>query len=423
MLYSTRAAVDLPSTGLLTLKVSACRLFCSLRCHHRSLLRRDMHRLLSRVLCYLWLTVTLLTVALSPRKVAEAASNFSPLADHTRLRELDKRLETEALRVGGGASRSGVGIIYFIYFGEDQKKEGATFLYLALASARSYRKQSATLNIAVAISDPSILPLDHAFTHVLTIPRDVVFAGRQWLTRVLSLTLSPFELTLAVDSDTLACGDLTEPLLQLLHDDTVDFAASAHHPKGKSQQKGAGDWLPDAGVLLYRWSPGFRALRTKWVAEQIKQEEETGLKDDQGSLQRVVYRMKNDDAPRCKVSRLTTAMSCRLRPAPNAHKTGVWSWNDNDFWHTMLLTTKIYVLHMNGAVFFADDICALVNKHPTRPRVLTYDNRRNEKYANKNLRFDPFAVALSSEECAQQLEGNCSPDVSFAASSLFVDAL
>jgi hypothetical protein len=339
------------------------------------------------------------------------------------LHEVDWRLEIEALRASGGTKRSGVGIIYFVYFGEDQKKEGATFLYLALASAKSYRKQSAMLNIAIAISDPSILPNDHAFTHVLTIPRDIVFPGRQWLTRILSLSLSPFELTLAVDSDTLACGDLTEPLMQLLHDDTVDFAASAHHPKGKSKQAGSGDWLPDAGVLLYRWSPGFRALRIKWAVEQMEQEQATGLKDDQGSLRRVVYRMDGDDTSRCKVSRLTTAMSCRLRPAPDAHKHGAWSWNDNDFWHTMLLTTKIYVLHMNGAVFFADDICALVNQHATRPRVLTYDNRRNVQYANKNLRFDPFRVALSSAQCAEQLKGNCSPDVSFSASALLVQPL
>jgi hypothetical protein len=345
---------------------------------------------------------------------AAAELGVSVLADRVHISEMDALLAANAK-----LPRSGVGIIYFVYFGDDQRKAGETFIYLAKASAQTYRKRSPSLQIAIATTHPDMVPNDGSFTHVFLIPKEVLFAGRQWLTRVYSLALTPFELTLAVDSDTLACGDLTEPLMQLLAADSVDLAASGHHPPNVLV-----DWFPDAGVILYRWTPGFRALRVEWLVEQIKLERHSESKDDQGTLQRAVYRMHRSGDRYARVGRLTTAMSCRLRPAPDAHADGVWQWNRQDNWHTMLLSTKIYVLHMNGAVFFYDDICQLVNEAPLRARVMTYDNRQDPTLPNKNLRLEPFHVAYSRAECEEQLgAGNCSSEVIWATDSHLVERL
>ena len=45
------------------------------------------------------------------------------------------------------------------------------------------------------------------------IPKDFIFPDVQWLTRLFAFKLSPFEITLEVDSDTVACGDIL-PTLQ-----------------------------------------------------------------------------------------------------------------------------------------------------------------------------------------------------------------
>ena len=357
----------------------------------------------------------LLALALQAAPLAVCENDSpTPLADRAHVAKMDALIAANAQQ-----PRSGVGIIYFVYFGDDQRKAGETFIYLAKASAATYRKRSAKLQIAIATTHPDMVPKDGAFTHVIQIPKDVVFAGRQWLTRVYSLALTPFELTLAVDSDTLACGDLTEPLGQLLDSNSVDLAANGHHPPNVPV-----DWLPDAGVILYRWTPAFRALRVEWLIEQIQQERRSDLKDDQGTLKRAVYRMRRSEDHYARVGRLTTAMSCRLRPAPDAQANGSWKWNEQDNWHTMLLTTHIHVLHMNGAVFFDDDICNLVNKAPAKSRVVTYDNRQDPSLPNKNLRLQPFGVAYSSAECQEQLgTGNCSPDVIWATDAHLVEQL
>ena len=46
------------------------------------------------------------------------------------------------------------------------------------------------------------------FNHRISIPKNILFPGINWLTRLFALRLSPFEITLEVDSDTVHCVDL-----------------------------------------------------------------------------------------------------------------------------------------------------------------------------------------------------------------------
>jgi hypothetical protein len=46
------------------------------------------------------------------------------------------------------------------------------------------------------------------FNHRISIPKSIIFPRINWLTRLFALRLSPFEITLEVDSDTVNCVDL-----------------------------------------------------------------------------------------------------------------------------------------------------------------------------------------------------------------------
>lgn len=308
--------------------------------------------------------------------------------------------------LAASVQRHGYGLLYTVY--SDSEEQVKNFLYLAVASAASYRLHSARLRIALAISHPKLLPSSHPFTDVVTLPSAIVFPGRQWRTRIIALGLSPFQVTLAVDSDTFGCGDLTEALQKLHAAADFDLAANGHHPLGRGNVDAIGDWFPDLGVLLYRWSPGFRSLRRAWLLVQLQQERDTDNRDDQGTLQQAVYKTADT---RVAVGRLTTAMSCRLRPTPHAYGGGVWSWTNTKHWETMLLTSKVYVLHMNGGVFFASQICELVNRNASTPRVLTYVNDMTINQGQ--LRFESFRLAFDWQTCNRQLGGNCSPEIAF----------
>lgn len=144
------------------------------------------------------------------------ASDTEPLA---------QRLQ-ESVKLPAEGSKDGFGVLFFVY--AMQPVDVERFLYLALASARTYAASSPSLPLAIAISHPELMThKTHPFAHVLTIPAVTVFAGRQWVTRVLSLALTPFKLTLAVDSDTLCCADLSVPM-RTLYDEgpSFDFAAN-----------------------------------------------------------------------------------------------------------------------------------------------------------------------------------------------------
>ena len=76
-------------------------------------------------------------------------------------------------------------------------------------------------------------------------------------------------------------------------------------------------------------------------------------------------------------------------------------------------------MHASGAYKFAKEICSLANEKEQSPRLLTYKNDGPPKFTTA-LRFEPYNVAYSVEECKQQLDGNCDPDANFGNKSAFI---
>jgi hypothetical protein len=111
-------------------------------------------------------------------------------------------------------------------------------------------------------------PLLQHFNHTIHIPEHHFAHGRQWLTRLLYLTKSPFELTLELDSTVTMCSTT---LLHDLHAELAsarfDFAAQIEVARSGNHGPGA-----DTGrvfsfhnfVLLYRWNSRTRKLLREW---------------------------------------------------------------------------------------------------------------------------------------------------------------
>ena len=53
-------------------------------------------------------------------------------------------------------------------------------------------------------------PSENVFSYRVSIPKHIIFPTVNWLTRLFALRLSPFEITLEVDSDTVNCVDVYE---------------------------------------------------------------------------------------------------------------------------------------------------------------------------------------------------------------------
>jgi hypothetical protein len=51
-------------------------------------------------------------------------------------------------------------------------------------------------------------PAEKVFNRRISIPKNIIFPGINWLTRLFALRLSPFEITLEIDSDTVNCVNL-----------------------------------------------------------------------------------------------------------------------------------------------------------------------------------------------------------------------
>ena len=77
-------------------------------------------------------------------------------------------------------------------------------------------------------------------------------------------------------------------------------------------------------------------------------------------------------------------------------------------------------MHANGAFSFAEQICNLVNEKDKVPRLLTYKNEGPPKWPDKFLRFESYNIAYSVDQCKQQLDGNCDPDVDFSNNTAFL---
>ena len=285
---------------------------------------------------------------------------------------------------------------------------------LASRCAASFREQNPNLPIALISSYETSLLIKRvhfAFDYEIPIPSSMIYAytGKQWLTRILALTLSPFQLTLEVDSDTICCSPVSSYLEEVYRKNLgkVDFAVLQHNQTIGSLQN---------AVLLYNKSECFYGLLRSWYHEQVHLQLKTNITDDQSTLRTAIKSLQHKKTIRdCSIRYLSPVMNYgfdwRL-PLDPANDRG-WIWDQNLYYSSPVLKTSVAIMHGRGLFKFKKEICTLVNSEQHRPRLLTYYNLGPPKYENRKRRFEGYNVSYSLEDCHKQLNGHCPSGLSF----------
>ena len=157
---------------------------------------------------------------------------------------------------------------------------GDRFRNEALFSATRVRELMPEIPIALAsdkLADESI------FSYKIPIDRP----HGSFADKIIPLSLSPFEETIFLDTDTYLCGEVFE-LFDLLKNYDI---AMAHAPM---RQTGLADVPPsfpefNSGVIVYRMNDRTRALLNKWIQFYEDQVSKTGQIDDQPALRRALW--------------------------------------------------------------------------------------------------------------------------------------
>ncbi|CAF3896508.1 unnamed protein product [Adineta steineri] len=290
--------------------------------------------------------------------------------------------------------KSGFGIVYFLYGSQDQLQK---YLKEVLQSAETYWRVEPNISIALISTDPTIIhETDHHFTHIVKIPQEINYSGRQWLTRIESLSLTPFMTTLAVDSDTFACTKLSDDLKLAHLSVQYDYAFTGYHNHYNKTI------LMDAGTMLMRWTPGTKRLLKEW-AKVHKEQMTKSKQDDQVSLVLALLSAKKRNMT-LKVARLDYSYGLRWYGAKGE------GWINRRFEHTMVTHGEVRTIHMRAMYPSYRLICKIINEESllTRPRLLTVDRKLHSdlygKVSETQLRSG-FQLAFSTNECAYQLNG------------------
>ena len=183
--------------------------------------------------------------------------------------------------------RNGTGVLLFTYGVEKHTFE--YFADQAVEAARLFKHHSPEIPLAIATS------FDHqgfdVFDYVTIIREDHHFPGsnyenrtdghkRQYLTRILYLTSSPFEVTLAYDTNVVSCGPLL-PELHRLGKTDFDLAVASTGPGSHI--------IPHNWAIAYRWSKDVSSFFDEWFLQQVYR----GVAlNDQGTLRQAVNVIK-----------------------------------------------------------------------------------------------------------------------------------
>ncbi|CAN0082166.1 unnamed protein product [Scytosiphon promiscuus] len=160
------------------------------------------------------------------------------------------------------------GIMFFAY-----GQEAATadhYLEQALVSARRIKALNPLTNITI-VANPGVKPdMEGAFDVVINVDRKYLYSGkvqswtpqgvsRQWLTRLEYLSCSPYNVTLALDSQALCCSSGVDEILEQSWED-FDISFATQGPR----MMGPHNW-----AILYRLNDRTRQLFERWRTLQL----------------------------------------------------------------------------------------------------------------------------------------------------------
>jgi hypothetical protein len=180
-----------------------------------------------------------------------AKANFQPVAATAR-----GGGTARAYSGGWAGGKQGVGV-YYVSYG----RESARFVHDAYNSARRIRRLNPHIRTAIATNYRG--PLLKEFNHTVHIPFRHFDASRQWLTRLFYLALSPFELTLEIDSTVTVCSTtLVEELEAERQAKGFDFASQVERVSVSQTLKHVVH--PHNFALMYFWNPNTIRLLSEW---------------------------------------------------------------------------------------------------------------------------------------------------------------
>ena len=197
-------------------------------------------------------------------------------------------------RTSQTTGRLGMGVMFFTY-GRNEKTL-INFAKQAASSANQFRHVYPELKLALATSR-TLDVFDGIFDHVILVAPEHDFPGsnyqkrpdqleRQWLTRILYLTASPFELTIAYDSNVAPCPH-AKAALQALQKSEFDFAVASVGAKSSLSRHA----FPHNFAMAFRWNAKVSSLFDDWFAEQVRM----GVsRDDQNTLFTVLQKRRKD---------------------------------------------------------------------------------------------------------------------------------
>ena len=170
--------------------------------------------------------------------------------------------------------KHGAGILLFAY---GHSTTLPYFLGEAVSAARSLRALNPELSIGIVSNNETV---DSRLFNVHMRPRsDLLFVGdltnsgqfrsdgiaRQWLTRLYYLALTPFEVTWALDSNTICCTPNSA--------DSFMRAALATKLWGYDMVQASqrdGRLYPHNWNFMYRWTPSTSSLLREWLLLQLR---------------------------------------------------------------------------------------------------------------------------------------------------------
>ena len=254
-----------------------------------------------------------------------------------------------------------LGVLFLVYGLENDVFKN--FADQAAVAAHRMKSLSPTLPIAIATSSAQE-NFDSIFDHVLMIREDHQFAGsnyqnrsdgyrRQWLTRILYLAETPFKITLAFDTNIIACRALL-PALELLSQADFDIAVASVSPGSNAASKTPG-WSHNFAIA-YKWSARTSGFLDTWFLEQL----DKGVAfDDQSTLVKAVYKFQSLYG-HLKFKVLNPVLACAFTSSnPSA---GFYPRE------TRVVEGEVFAVH--GNPFRPDQECSNLNQTVSRRQII-----------------------------------------------------
>lgn len=253
--------------------------------------------------------------------------------------------------------RNGTGVFFFAYGSNSATFDN--FADQAVQAARLLKSHSPGVPLALATNFEREDFLT-SFDHIILIEENHTFRGgnyqkrddgleRQWLTRILYMTASPFQTTIAYDANVVTCGPLDHALSDLA---SSNFDLAVASVAGKSSLPG--DILPHNFAIAYRWNDAVSLLFETWFKQQIK----AGVaKDDQHTLLKAA---KSVSQQRDSFIFRTLNPSVAAAFASTRSSDGVYPRESR------VISGKALVVHGNPKL--ADAICRTFNEEPLSQR-------------------------------------------------------